>query len=64
VPEIVSFVSVAIGPAVTESDVRVGTGGLVTLNVMAFEVGVTAVGQLAVMLVAPVVVNSDAGTAP
>jgi hypothetical protein len=60
----VSFASVAMGPAITESDVRVGTGGLLTLNVMAFEVGVTAVGQLAVILADPVVVNNDAGTAP
>jgi hypothetical protein len=51
-----------MGPEVTESDVRVGTGGLVTLNVRAFEVGVAAVGQLAVMLTDPVVVSNDAGT--
>jgi hypothetical protein len=51
-------------PAVTESDVTVGTGGLLTLNVMAFEVGVTAVGQLAVMLAGPVVVSNDAGINP
>jgi hypothetical protein len=53
-----------MGPAVTESDVTVGTGGLLTLKVMAFEVGVTAEGQLAVMLADPVVVSNDAGTAP
>ena len=60
----VSFVSVAMGPAVTESDVRVGTGGLVTLKVMAFEVGVIAVGQFAVMLAYPVVVSNAAGIVP
>jgi hypothetical protein len=53
-----------MGPAVKESDVTVGTGGLVTLKVMAFEVGVTAVGQLAVMLADAVVVSNDAGIVP
>ena len=60
----VSFASVAMGPAVAESDDRVGTGGLVTLKMMAFEVGVIAVGQLAVMLADPVVVSNDAGIVP
>lgn len=51
-----------MGPAVTESDDRVGTGGLVTLNVIAFEVGLIAVGQFAVMLDDVAVVSSEAGT--
>jgi hypothetical protein len=59
----VSFVSVAMGPAVAEIEVRVGTGGLVTLKVRAFEVGVTAVGQLAVKLTDPTVVSNEAGIA-
>jgi hypothetical protein len=58
------FVSVAMGPAATESDDRVGTGGLVTSKVMAFEVGVTALGQFAVMLTDPTAVSNEAGTAP
>ena len=56
----VSFASVAMGPAVTESDVRTGTGGLITLKVMAFEVGAIAVGQFAVILADAVVVSNDA----
>ena len=63
-PYRVSFASVAIGPADTESDVSTGTGGLLTLKVMAFEVGVIAVGQFAVMLADPVVVSNDAGIVP
>jgi hypothetical protein len=64
VPKMVSIASVAIGPAITEIDVRVGTGGLVTLNVIAFEVGLIAVGQFAVMLADPAVVSNEAGTVP
>jgi len=63
VPEMVRFVFVAMGPAAADIDVRVGTGGLVMLKVRAFELGVTAVGQLAVMLADPTVVSSDAGIA-
>jgi hypothetical protein len=63
VPAIVRFVFVAMGPAAAEIDVSVGTGGLVTLKVRAFEVGVTAVGQLAVMLTDSTVVSNDAGIA-
>lgn len=62
-PATVRFVFVAMGPAVAEIDVSAGTGGLVTLKVRAFEFGVTAVGQLAVMLSDPIAVMSDGGIA-
>jgi hypothetical protein len=62
VPFSVTFVSAAIAPAPGETEVSVGTGGLLMLTVTAFEVDVTAVGEYTVTLAVPAVPSKAAGS--
>ena len=60
-PLTVTLASTPIGPAPGLTNVSVGTGGFVTLNEAAFEVGVSAVGQYAVIDADVKAVSNDAG---
>jgi hypothetical protein len=62
VPFSVTVAAVLIGPALGESDVRVGAGGFAIVTVRAFERAGLEYGLFTVMDAVPAAVNKPAGT--